>query len=52
MPAVCLGRHATGRSPEHTQNRRLVIGLRRLRQEVEIALDELRGVNYFCLRQM
>ena len=27
MPAVCIGRHATGRSPQHAQNRRLVIGL-------------------------
>src|SRR4029077_16287392 len=42
MPAVCIGRRPTGRSPEHTQNRRLVIGPRRLRQEVEIALDEPR----------
>src|SRR5438034_6859479 len=42
MPAVCISRYAARRPAEHTQNRRLVIGLGRLRQEVEIALDEPR----------
>jgi hypothetical protein len=43
MPAVCIGRHAAaGRSPKHTQHRRLIIGPGRRRQEVEIALDEPR----------
>jgi hypothetical protein len=37
MPAVCIGRHATGRSPEHTQNRRLVIGFRRQKVETSYA---------------
>jgi hypothetical protein len=35
-------RQASGRSPKHAQHRCLVVGLRRLRQEVEIALDEPR----------
>ena len=37
-----IGRHAAGRSPEHTQNGRLVIGLGRLRQQIEVALNEAR----------
>lgn len=39
---MCVGRHAAGRTPKHTQHRRLIIGLGRLREEVEIALDEPR----------
>ena len=42
MPSVCIGGHAAGRAAQHTQNRRLIVGLGRLRQEVEIALDEPR----------
>jgi hypothetical protein len=39
---VRIGRHAAARSPEHTQDGRLVIGLGRLRQQIEVALNEAR----------
>ena len=42
MPAVRIRRHAAGRSAEHTQHRRLVIGPGRLRQQIEVALNEAR----------
>ena len=41
MPPVRVGRHAAGRSAEHTQNRRL-IGLGRLRQQIKVTLNEAR----------
>lgn len=37
-----IRRYAAGRSAEHTQHRRLVIGLGRLRQQIEVALNEAR----------
>jgi len=42
MPAVCIGGNAASRAAEHAQNRRLVVRLWRLRQQIEVTLNEPR----------
>jgi len=39
---MCIGGNAASRAAEHVQNRRLVVGLGRLRQQVEVTLNEPR----------
>jgi len=42
MPAVCIGGNAASCAAEQTQNRRLIVGLGRFRQQVEVTLNKPR----------
>ena len=43
MSAVCIRGNAASGAAKHTQNWRLIVGLGRLRQQIEVTLNEPRN---------